>query len=383
MKTFQCDNCQTLVFFENDQCMKCGSALGFLPDVLDMSALKPTQEGRWLKFTTSAAGARYRACANGEQNQVCNWMVPADDPNPFCRSCRLNEIIPDLSVAGNRERWHKLELAKRRCVYALLRLGLPINDMGAENLPALRFRFLGDAVGHPRVMTGHKDGIITVNITEADDDERERRRLQMHEPYRTLVGHLRHELGHYYWDRLIANSPQLSRFRELFGDQSDDYPSALQKYHQDGPAENWARGFITAYASVHPWEDWAETWAHYLHMVDSLETAFDFGLSLRRSDLDENPERESRNQQASFDEMLRTWVWLTCALNAVNRGMGLPDLYPFVIPEPAVEKLRFVHSLVQNTGFQTEVGEPEGESAVFLEQGASIAPFLQFVGKQA
>jgi len=341
------------VFFENHRCVKCGSTLGFLPDLMEVSALQAAQEGRWLRFSTSAAGVRYRACANGEQHQVCNWMVPGNDPNPFCQSCRLNEIIPDLSIYGNRERWHKLELAKRRCVYTLLLLGLPTDGLAAENRPALRFRFLGDVIGDEPVMTGHEDGTITVNIAEADDDVRESRRLQMREPYRTLVGHLRHELGHYYWDRLIANSTALSRFRKLFGDETADYPAALRKHHQDGPSQDWADGFITAYANVHPWEDWAETWAHYLHMVDSLETASDFGLSVRRLDGVKTPSPGDGNAQTSFDEMLGVWVSLACVLNAVNRGMGLPDLYPFVIPQPAVEKLRFVHALVESIGPRT------------------------------
>jgi len=317
-----------MVFFENEHCVKCGESLGFYPGSLEM------------KTPPKAAGVgAWRNCANKDKYQVCNWMVPEGDSSSFCLACSLNEIIPDLTVAGNRERWYKLELAKRRCLYTFLQLGLPFQTGAGDGRPALHFRFLGDAPGSPPVLTGHENGLITVNIAEADEDERERRRLKMHEPYRTLIGHIRHESGHYYWDRLIANSPHVPKFRELFGDESVDYNESLQKYYQNGPAADWAGRTVTAYACLHPWEDWAETWAHYLHIVDTCETAAGFGLTVATA--------EPTASATDFDKLLSSWLPLACAVNSINRGMGLPDLYPFIITDAVAQKLRFIHELIQ------------------------------------
>ena len=297
----------------------------------------------------AAAGRIYRQCANGQQFQVCNWMVTEHDTNDFCIACRLNEVIPNLTRVKNVERWAKLEIAKRLCIYTFLKLGLPIESTADSGQPSLGFRFLEDEENEP-VRTGHENGIITVNIAEADADEREHRRLTFHEPYRTLVGHLRHESGHFYWDRLIANSPNLKRFRELFGDETMDYEAALKVYYQQGPPNDWQKRTVTAYASSHPWEDWAETWAHYLHIMDTLETAGSFGVSVnpgnKASEILQKYSPILLNEQ-DFDTLLTAWIPLTCALNSINRGMGLSDLYPFVIPPAVVEKLRFIHDVIK------------------------------------
>jgi hypothetical protein len=249
----------------------------------------------------------------------------------------------------NHERWEKLELAKRRCIYTFLKLGLPIESAPGSNEPSLKFSFLQDKENAP-VKTGHENGMITVNVAEADDDEREHRRLTFHEPYRTLVGHFRHESGHFYWDRLIANSPNLNRFRELFGDETADYDAALQAYYKQGAPAGWQTRTVTAYASSHPWEDWAETWAHYLHIMDTLETAAGFGVSVNPDNAANNASQKNSpvmfSGQMDFDAMLAEWIPLTCALNSINRGMGLSDLYPFVIPPAVVEKLRFIHEVI-------------------------------------
>jgi hypothetical protein len=349
MKCFHCDSCGMMVFFENSLCVKCGSQLGFLPDVLDLSALEPAADNQWQARSPQAENLAYRNCANGIEHKTCNWMVPVDDPNLLCASCRLNEIIPNLTDAHNLARWEKLELAKRRCIYAFLKLGLPFDGAAGSNQKPLGFRFLQDKE-NSSVLTGHQDGIITVNVAEADDDEREHRRLTFHEPYRTLVGHFRHESGHFYWDRLIANTPNLKRFRELFGDETVDYDVALKNYYRQGPATDWHDRTVTAYASSHPWEDWAETWAHYLHIMDTLETAASFGMGV---DPDNTANKSSAkispvkfDDEMDFNALLTDWVPLTCALNSINRGMGLADLYPFVIPPSVVEKLRFVHAVI-------------------------------------
>jgi hypothetical protein len=348
MKTFYCDACGALVFFENVHCLNCQHALGFLPDVLDLSALE-SHDGRWRALSGTARGKHYNLCANGREHQTCNWLVPAEDSSPLCVSCRLNDVIPNLNEPLNRERWFKLEQAKRRLVYTLLRLGLPL-ESAEPNGPALRFQFLS-ADAASSVTTGHSRGLITLDVAEADDAEREKRRVNLHEPYRTVLGHLRHEVGHYYWDRLIANTPRQTRFRELFGDETRDYGDALQAHYAQGAPADWQTRHVSAYASAHPWEDWAETWAHYLHIVDTLETAAGFGLRLRprhpkAETMKAEPEAAAR-PTASFDQLLEQWLPLTYALNSLNRGMGQPDLYPFVLSTPAIEKLRFVHDAVR------------------------------------
>lgn len=348
MKTFYCDACGSLVFFENSTCLSCGHALGFLPDALDLSAVVPAVDHTLRALSVAAPERTYRACANGTQHAVCNWLVPSSDPSTFCTACRLNEVIPDLTQPANHERWHRLERAKRRLLYTLLKLHLPMDGVAGENRPALRFRFLADTAGTAH-LTGHADGVITINIAEADDDVREQRRVSLHEPFRTLLGHFRHEVAHYYWDRLIAASPWLGRFRELFGDETSDYSAALQRHYRDGPPPDWSARHVSTYASSHPWEDWAETTAHYFHITDTIETAASFGVSLRprhpAAHAMTADTRQAAQPHAGFDDMMATWFPLTYALNALNRGMGLADLYPFILTDAVIEKLRFVHAV--------------------------------------
>ncbi len=350
MKAFQCDHCGGLVFFENVQCLKCGRALGFIPELIDLSTLEPASADTWRAIAPAAQGSIYRQCRNGTQHQICNWLVRVEDANPFCVACRLNDVIPNLDVRGNLERWRKLEAAKRRIVYTLMRLGLSMNGVSAENRPPLRFRFLGNSFYGPMLLTGHSQGAVTVNIAEADDEERERLRVHLHEPYRTLLGHLRHEVAHYYWDQLISWTPRLARFRELFGNEEFNYDLALWEHYQYGPPTDWQSHFISAYASAHPWEDWAETWAHYLHIIDTVETAASFGITLHPTHPDAKAMTADpmtvTDPNVSFDRVLAQWLPLTCALNSLNRGMGFPDLYPFVLSGPAIEKMKFVHEVV-------------------------------------
>ena len=240
----------------------------------------------WRSPLARAAEAGYRLCQNYTNESVCNWAVAATDDSPLCVSCRLTSVIPNLADPANRAAWYRLEVAKRRLLFTLIELGVPIPNRLDDPERGLTFEFLADGDRETPVMTGHADGLITVNIAEADDAERERRRTAMHEPYRTLLGHMRHESGHYYWDRLIAPTSEIDEFRSLFGDERADYAAALSAYYDRGAPAEWQEQFVSAYASSHPWEDWAETWAQYLHMIDTLETAAASGLSLmpRRRD---------------------------------------------------------------------------------------------------
>jgi hypothetical protein len=234
-------------------------------------------------------------------------------------------------------------------------LDLPVCAKEQDPKRGLTFDFLADpdpgTPGATPVRTGHLNGVITINIAEADDVEREKRRLQMHEPYRTLLGHFRHESGHYYWERLIQETGHVEGFRKHFGDERPDYGEALSRYHKQGAPSDWSNSFVSAYAASHPWEDWAETWAHYLHMTDTLEKALECGLSLqpkRPNEPEWKPEKGNPGRRLfSFDHMIERWFPLTYILNNLNRCMGMQDAYPFVLAAPVIEKLRFVHEVVQ------------------------------------
>jgi hypothetical protein len=352
MKIFHCDNCGQLVFFENIQCMQCGHRLAYLPDAGRMGALESIADGLWQSHAADAGSTKYRLCANYAAYDICNWAVDASDTNPLCLSCRLTRVIPDLDAAGHRDAWYRLEVAKRRLLYTLIELHLPVVDRQTDPSRGLAFELVADASGplQPPVVTGHRDGVITINIAEANDAERERRRIALNEPYRTLLGHFRHEIGHYYWDRLIKDSGRLEAFRALFGDERQDYAAALKAHYENGPPQDWQVRFVSAYATMHPWEDWAETWAHYLHVTDTVETAAGCGIALRprrpNEPLLKQLPPDAASPAASFDRLIESWFPLTYVLNNLNRALGLPDGYPFVLSATAIEKMRFVHDTV-------------------------------------
>jgi len=345
MKLFQCQNCGLPLYFENTRCERCGLSLGYLPDRETVTALKPAASGgaaqarRWRAL---ADAELYRYCANAAYD-ACNWLVPDAVVGAYCAACRHNRMIPDLSVAENLRKWRALEVAKRRLFYTIFQLRLPLETQ-AESPAGLAFEFLADvAPGGSSIMTGHADGVITINVAEADDAERERRRHLMGEPYRTLLGHFRHEIGHYYWDRLIADTPEVEEFRRIFGDERRDYAAALKEHYAYGPPTDWSEHFISAYASAHPWEDFAETWAHYFHMIDTLETAHYGGVAVSPK-LAESPGAvfDVHPRDTAMPQLVEAWLALTFAVNSLNRSMGLHDLYPFVLGPVAVEKLTFV-----------------------------------------
>ncbi|RST88229.1 hypothetical protein EJC49_00565 [Aquibium carbonis] len=327
MKLFACPTCGNRLYFENDRCLACGTDVALAPEAS--------------RFV--AVGADAEACANTTECG-CNWVASADHGG-YCRACTLNRTIPDLDVDGNRDRWARIERAKRRLVYALLEFGLDVNPKtGPEDARGLAFEFLADLPGE-RVLTGHDGGLITLNVIEADPAERERMRLAMGERYRTLLGHFRHEVGHYYWERLIRDDDgELDAFRSLFGDERADYAEALKRHYEAGPAAGWQDRHVTPYAASHPWEDWAETWAHYLHMTDTLEMADAFAIPVESIDAAANAGSETPTQE--IDAMLKRWLALTEVVNGINRCMGVPDLYPFVIAPAVAQKLDYVRELL-------------------------------------
>ena len=357
MKTFNC-TCGALIFFENVSCVSCGRELGFLPDLLRLSSLEPG-DGELFKANEARQDKqRYKKCQNYAKESVCNWMIPAGSPpgsgtDSFCISCRLNQTIPDLSRAENHALWLRMEVAKRRLVYSLLSLKLPVANKEDDPVKGLAFAFLANQTKPDgtvkEVLTGHENGLITLNIAEADDSFREKVRTAMGEPLRTLLGHFRHEIGHYYWDRLILGSKFIGQFRELFGDETLEYEEALKKYYSSGPPANWGENYISAYATAHPWEDWAESWAHFMHIQDTLEVANDFGLVGKSVRLDPRDARRKTwlsSEDITFEGIIGAWAELSLALNSINRCMGISDAYPFVLSPAIVKKLGFIFEMI-------------------------------------
>lgn len=324
MKRLSC-RCGQVVYFDNHSCANCARLLGFDPLALEMQS--EAQPGNGLPF-----------CTNRSSASRCNWLASSNSANGNCLSCSTSKIIPSLSKRAGRRRWRRLEVAKRRLIYDLLHLGLPVDPT------RLTFVFKEDRLTNPdvrddHVSIGHANGVITINAAEADEVYREQMRQQMNEPYRTLLGHFRHESGHYYFD-VVVTPDQKAAARALFGDESADYAAALQRHYETGPPPNWAEQYISSYASSHPAEDWAECWAHYLHIVSVLESA---DASRLRAGL-------------KISEWQTEFIDLVVAINEVLRSMGLPDAYPFVITKRIAEKIEFIHQCVSR--FSDQQGVP-------------------------
>jgi hypothetical protein len=352
MKLFSCQSCGNILYFENRVCAQCGHKLGYDPETQTQLALEEDGPG----FRATAGGARRLLCVNARQD-ACNWLIPEGSQGGFCLACRHNGTVPDLSVPAKVQRWRELEAAKHRLFYSLLRWRLPLTTRVADPQHGLVFNFLADTPAK-KIMTGHENGVITIALAEADDIERERRRLEMGEPYRTLLGHFRHEVGHHFWDLLVRDGGQLESCRALFGDDTTDYEKALQRHYKEGPPQDWQQHYVSAYATAHPWEDFAETWAHYLHIVDTLEMAGNFGIQVRpaadrsgglSAQVDFAP-----YEVADFRRVVDVWLPFVFALNSVNRAIGLRDMYPFIIAPPVIEKLSFIHRLVQGVRTRTQ-----------------------------
>ena len=347
MKLFRCQSCGQLLYFENCVCERCRHRLGYLPRLGTLSAVEDAGGGLWRAL--AAPDATHRFCANAGHD-ACNWLVEASSDEAFCLACRHNHTIPPLGRAAERALWRRMEEAKHRLFYTLIQLALPLANRQDDPAHGLAFDFLEEQPGTPPVLTGHEDGLITLNLAEADDASRERMRTQMGEPYRTLLGHFRHEIGHHYWDTLVLNGGPLDDCRALFGDERADYAAALKAHYANGAPADWQTRYVSAYASSHPWEDFAETWAHYLHIVDTLEAASSFGLGIHpvldpggamHADLDFDPHK-ARDVAILID----AWLPLSFAVNSLNRSMGQPDLYPFILTPAVIEKLGFIHGLV-------------------------------------
>jgi hypothetical protein len=360
--------CGSTVFLRNSACLNCHRQLGYEPQRAQVVALHATElNGQWTiesegQGNNLSGARRYHRCANYHSAAACNWLRPVDMQMPggddgLCLSCSLNRTIPDQNLPENHRLWQRIEVAKRRLVSQLLALGLPVTTLmrtpWQDAKRGLAFDFLRTMDPMFPVMTGHAFGVITLDAQEADDAHREATREALKEPYRTLLGHMRHEVAHYYWDRLVAGTPWIEPFRQLFGDERKDYAQALQTHYAIGAPFDWAQRHVSAYASSHPWEDWAETWAHYLHMRDGMDTARSFGFEASDIVVDKPPYTlgalwdSTRPGAQAYLDFINNWLSITTVLNELSGSMGERDFYPFVLPAAAVAKLQLVHEVVK------------------------------------
>lgn len=333
MRRFWCD-CGHPLFFESTSCNNCHSDVGYDPHSGDMLVLRGSRTGSLFH-----ASGDFSWCRNGIEHQSCNWLVPAEKEGQLCQGCAFNRTIPSLEKPENLERWRRFEAAKKRLLYTLGNLRLPLVDGWSDPERGLLFDFIEDQRSNPVLLesfvsTGYLSGVITINALEADDLAREEQRVRMNESYRTLLGHLRHESGHYFQPFLDQNEHLHSEFRRLFGDPTTDYQAALDRHYEQGPPDGWSHYYISSYASTHPVEDWAECWSHYLHMVDTLETAAAFRMI------------DPPQLQGDFRSMANQWRSLSVTMNELNRSIGLSDAYPFVINEWVEQKLAFAGRVV-------------------------------------
>jgi hypothetical protein len=384
MKLFECQVCRQALYFENVACERCHRRLGYIAWDKRLAAFEMDGGGYDLWHVAGEPESRYRFCSNARYD-VCNWVIDADQTERFCGACRHNHVIPDLSRPENQKLWRMMEFAKHRLFYSLIDLHLPLVTREEDPREGLMFEFLEDTLANKRVVTGHIAGKITINIAEADDAERERRRSALREPYRTLLGHFRHEIGHWYWDRMVRDAPALEAFRIVFGDEQPSYRSALRQHYAQGAPSDWALRSVSAYATSHPWEDFAETFAHYLHIVDALDTANEFGIGIHPRHLKDaaalTAEIDFEPQHArSIKPLVEAWLPLTFAVNSLNRSMGQTDFYPFVLSPTVVNKLGFVHDLVHRRVGQVPLAqEPMDTDANLPIDNAAVdrGPFAE------
>ncbi len=338
MRSFTCPACGAPVFFENSVCLACGTPIGFDRVSGGFFSLSPDGTGGRL-LAVRLDGERLHPCANLLLAE-CNWLAAEGAAAGLCDCCALTRTRPADSELPALKSFARTEAAKRRLVYQLDDLGLPLISRAQDPEHGLAFDLLSSA--QQPVVTGHDDGVITIDLAEGDAGHREAMREQLAEPYRTLLGHVRHETGHWYWQVLVdraADPAVRQQFRDCFGDEGEDYAAALQRHYDRPPPPDWPDHFVSTYATAHPWEDWAETFAHLLHIRDSLQTAAAYGV---RAD-----HARPLDADLTFDELVQTWLPLSVALNQVNRSMGKDDLYPFVLSPGVLDKLRFVDDLVR------------------------------------
>lgn len=349
MRRFSCD-CGNVLFFGSTRCLACGIEVGFSPRRGNMERLD------------SQAGLK--RCANGTRYDICNWTTDWESAGDLCISCRMNQVVPDLSRPQNRFLWARMESAKRRLIYTLLRLGIYIPTKKDDPQEGLAFE-IASSLLDSSVTTGHLNGIITMNLEEADDTYRQINRQLLGEAKRTLLGHFRHESAHYLWARFLSNKewehPWRLAFREIFGNEWQDYGKALHSYYRSGPPTDWNLRFVSGYAASHPWEDWAETWSHYLQMLEGLETCDALGIQTAHLTLPLQMLpveagtlsvhlNTSPGDSGCFLAMLQRWVCFSNVLNEISDSLGEPAPCPLVISVAIVRKLHLAHYFARSWG---------------------------------
>jgi hypothetical protein len=351
MRLFRCDNCGNPIHFDNRVCLNCGFRLGFAPEALGMYALTPHEHDPMLWRRVDNPVRVYRFCANATHD-ICNWLVPESDPEPFCQACRHNGLVPDPNTEVGLKRWRRINDAQRNLFYAFLRWDLPHPTRKEDPEGGLLFDLKNDEIlpdgSCKPALIGHDEGHIVIRTAEADDLTREQQRELMNEPYRTLLGHFRHETGHFIWNRLVRDTEKFDSFRAVFGDERADYGEALQKHYGEGPPSGWGANYISYYATTHPWEDFAECFAHVLHIVDTLETAHIYGIALAPVAHTELAAEATFDPYTvlDFNRIADVWIPLSVALNAIHHSMGERDLYPFILTPAIRAKLAYVHGLI-------------------------------------
>ena len=355
MKLFRCDNCGNPTHFENRACVNCGFRLGFVPEALDLFALIP-QADSTLWRRVDAPALAYHYCANAD-NDICNWMVPAGSDEVYCQACRYNGLVPDANHETGLRRWRAIGSAQRHLFYSFLRWDLPRPSRKEDPQGGLVFDLKDDEIlpdgSCKPVLIGHDEGRIVIRSAEADDLTREQQRELMNEPYRTLLGHFRHETGHFIWNKMVRDADskeggKLEGCRAVFGDERQDYAEALARHYKTGAPPGWRSNYISEYATTHPWEDFAECFAHVLHIVDSLETAHIYGIALAPMAHSEMSAYANFDPYAvtDFERIAEVWVPLSVALNSIHHSMGERDLYPFILTPAIKGKLNYVHRLI-------------------------------------
>ncbi|WP_420451680.1 putative zinc-binding metallopeptidase [Ilumatobacter sp.] len=307
MKIFSCPGCAQVVWFDSTSCEACGVDLAYDPRIDE--------------FVTGVA-----ACSLRETVESCNWASTGGTAD-LCDCCSL-----DLDHTADELR-RPFQLAKRRTLRQLWILGID----PATREPQLRFDLRAGTEAEP-VTTGHADGLITLDTAEAEPSHLQEVRISLGEPYRTPLGHVRHELGHWWWAAAVDVDFSTEEFRDRFGDESADYSAALESHYGGEDDGSWSDDHISFYAASHPWEDVAESFAHVLHILDTFETA----TTHRVMTTDEAP--------VGFRAIYDRWVPLTLTLNALNRSMGMPDPYPFAASPTAVDKFEFVATRLPQLG---------------------------------
>ena len=373
MRDFLCPNCGQHLAFENSVCLSCGSALGFS---LDNIALLVISSGEDSEHGGAVDSGQYQLCANLHVAE-CNWLVKVNPGRgavaDLCTSCKLTRARPNDADTAALAAFAAAEKAKRRLVLELIDLKLPIVNRDEDPKYGLAFDLMSSQPEN--VVTGHHNGVITLDLAEGDDVHREQLRIAMDEPCRTLLGHFRHEIGHHYFHHLVGTAEDyLRRFRALFGDPDTDYRQALDRRYNCGPPPDWKTDYVSSYATMHPAEDWAETFARYLHIRDTLDTAAAFGFAPSGATFERRMLGPS-----GFDTIIDRWLPLAWALNMVNRSMGRDDLYPFVLPTAVLAKMRFIHTIIDEMAIRlvAEAGYVNVTMTAIADgAGVSSAPVL-------